>query len=277
MSGDESTDSPSNGLMNRRQWLGAATATLAATTLVGLFRSESGAAAAATSAQVSPSLQRFIQDYMSAMNAPGLTLGLANREGTLATASYGYADLAAKTPVTTKQLFQIGSISKSFAALVILQLQDEGKLDVQAPVLHYLPWLPIETEYGEILIHHLLTHSSGMPDDPPLFSGEPGARVRQTFKRAARHAQYGRRDHQQFAAAHCAELPAALRGPTIPAAWRARSRRSDEFPAGIRQHRRAAFGYDALHADAVELRGRPLRPLGLQGGFHRILDTAYRG
>lgn len=182
MSGDESTDSPSNGLMNRRQWLGAATATLAATTLVGLFRSESGAAAAATSAQVSPSLQRFIQDYMSAMNAPGLTLGLANREGTLATASYGYADLAAKTPVTTEQLFQIGSISKSFAALVILQLQDEGKLDVQAPVLHYLPWLPIETEYGEILIHHLLTHSSGMPDDPPLFSGEPGARVRQTFK-----------------------------------------------------------------------------------------------
>jgi CubicO group peptidase (beta-lactamase class C family) len=187
MDSGESKDFAATAWMNRRQWLGAATATLAVTTLTGLLRSESGAAAAAPSApapvaQVPAALQRFIQEYMSAMNAPGLTLGLANRAGSLATGAYGYADLAAKIPITTAQLFQIGSISKSFAALVILQLQDEGKLDVQLPVLRYLPWLPIETDYGEILIHHLLTHSSGMPDDPPLFSGEPAARVRQTFK-----------------------------------------------------------------------------------------------
>ena len=58
-------------------------------------------------------LDRFIAGYCAAMNAPGLTLGLANAEGTIRAASYGYVDLAAKLPVSTSHLFEIGSISKS--------------------------------------------------------------------------------------------------------------------------------------------------------------------
>jgi D-alanyl-D-alanine carboxypeptidase len=128
-------------------------------------------------------LRRFIAVYMRAMNAPGLTLALANRQGPVAMDAYGFADLAAKTPVTALHRFEIGSITKSFAAIVILQLQDEGKLDVQHPILRYLPWLPIETDFGEIRIHHLLTHSSGLPSaDGHFLPSEPGARLRQAFK-----------------------------------------------------------------------------------------------
>ena len=104
------------------------------------------------------------------------------RRGRCAFSSYGYVDLAAKIPVSPSHLFEIGSITKSFVALVILQLHEEGKVDLQAPIHGYLLWLAMETDFGDILIHHLLTHSSGMPDDPPLFPSSPQRRPRQAFK-----------------------------------------------------------------------------------------------
>jgi CubicO group peptidase (beta-lactamase class C family) len=41
-------------------------------------------------------------------------------------------------------------------------LHEQGKLDLQRPVLDYLPWLPIVTSYGALSAHHLLTHTSGL-------------------------------------------------------------------------------------------------------------------
>ena len=145
--------------------------------LTGLVR-----AAPAANSNAMRALDRFIAGYCAAMNAPGLTLGLANGEGTIRAASYGYVDLPAKLPVSTSHLFEIGSISKSFVGLTILQLHDEQKVDLQAPIRSYLPWLSMETPYGEILVHHLLTHSSGMPDDAPLIPSSPERRPRQALK-----------------------------------------------------------------------------------------------
>lgn len=142
-------------------------------------------AAASANSNAMRTLDRFIAGYCAAMNAPGLTLGLANAQGTVRVAAYGYADLAAKLPVTTSHLFEIGSISKSFVGLTILQLHDEKKVDLQAPIRNYLPWLSMETTYGEILVHHLLTHSSGMPDDAPLIPSSPERRPRQALKPGA--------------------------------------------------------------------------------------------
>ena len=139
-------------------------------------------AAPAANSNAMRTLDRFIAGYCAAMNAPGLTLGLANAAGTIRTAAYGYVDLAAKLPVSTSHLFEIGSISKSFVGLTILQLHDEQKVDLQAPIRSYLPWLSMETSYGEILVHHLLTHSSGMPDDAPLIPSSPQRRPRQALK-----------------------------------------------------------------------------------------------
>ncbi len=127
------------------------------------------------------SLDRFVVGYREAMNAPGLTLGLADRDGLIRVSAYGYTHIEARVPVSTSDLFEIGSISKSFVALTLLQLRDQGKLDLQAPIRHYLPWLAAETPYGEILVHHLLTHSSGMPEDEPVFPRDPERRPRQAY------------------------------------------------------------------------------------------------
>ena len=138
-------------------------------------------AATGSNAEALASLDRFVEGYCSAMNAPGLTLGLTGADAPIRASAYGYVDLAAKTPVTPAHLFEIGSISKSFVALIILQLREEGKLELQSPIRSRLPWLEMQTDFGDITIHHLLTHSSGMPDDAPVFASGH-ASPRQAYK-----------------------------------------------------------------------------------------------
>jgi CubicO group peptidase (beta-lactamase class C family) len=127
-------------------------------------------------------LDSYIAAYMPAMNAPGMTLGLTDTNRTLRTAGYGFANVDQRVPVSVDHLFEIGSITKSFVALVMLQLREEGKLDLQKPVLEYLPGLPIYAEFGPITVHHLLTHTSGLPDNLSVFASDPSARLVQGYK-----------------------------------------------------------------------------------------------
>jgi D-alanyl-D-alanine carboxypeptidase len=119
----------------------------------------------------------MVARYMREMNAPGLTLAIADRDAVLRVATYGLSDgisdAGRREPVRPEHLFHIGSISKSFAAIALLQLRDEGKLDPHAPVTRYLPWLRIEPR--EITTHHLLSHSSGLPDSLQVFPSDPDA------------------------------------------------------------------------------------------------------
>ena len=121
-------------------------------------------------------LDVFVKQYMQEMNSPGMTLVLADRGGVMRVATYGYSDLERGLRVKPEQLFHIGSISKSFTAIAILQLRDEGKLDLNKPILEYLPWLKIETRFAPITAHHLLTHSSGLPGNVPIFLSDPAGR-----------------------------------------------------------------------------------------------------
>src|ERR1051326_1398155 len=75
-------------------------------------------------------LDRFVEQYLRGMNAPGMTLALADRDGVQRVVTYGFSDTETHTRVKPDELFQIGSISKSFVSLCLLQLRDEGKLDL---------------------------------------------------------------------------------------------------------------------------------------------------
>lgn len=93
---------------------------------------------------------------------PGLALALTDRDRLLDVRTYGVADLAAKTPITPETLFEIGSIAKSFLAIILLQLAEAGAVDLQAPVARYLPWFAVRTAHAPITLHHLLTHTAGI-------------------------------------------------------------------------------------------------------------------
>ena len=74
---------------------------------------------------------------------------------------FGYADIQNEVPIDASSTFRLGSVSKQFAAMAIMVLADEGKLDYDDPVIEYLPLL---TKYPGVTIRHLLTHTSGVPD-----------------------------------------------------------------------------------------------------------------
>src|SRR4029078_13407404 len=122
---------------------------------------------------------------MRETGAPGMTLALANRNGLIRVSTYGYADTKAGSRVVPETMFEIGSISKSFVGLALMQLRDEGKLDLNKPIVEYLPWVNIISKFAAITTHHILTHTAGLPGAPLLLDAllgelwtayEPGKR-----------------------------------------------------------------------------------------------------
>jgi D-alanyl-D-alanine carboxypeptidase len=134
---------------------------------------------AATSAQTtSPTLDDAIAAItayapaaMTYQGTPGLSIAITDRSRTIRIITLGYANVDAKTPVTPESRFAIGSITKSMTALALMQLYDAGKLGLNAPVRQYLPWFAIDSGGVPILVHQLLSHSAGLPDD---YSAENG-------------------------------------------------------------------------------------------------------
>jgi CubicO group peptidase (beta-lactamase class C family) len=153
---------------------------------ITLLRSVPSVFAQAAAVQpVFAKLDEFIARHMHETGAPGLTLALANRDGLIRASTYGYADTKAGLKVAPETMFEIGSISKSFVALRLLQLRDEGKLDLNKPIAEYLPWLKINSKFQAITTHHILSHSAGLPGAPLLLDAllgelwtayEPGKR-----------------------------------------------------------------------------------------------------
>jgi CubicO group peptidase (beta-lactamase class C family) len=77
--------------------------------------------------------------------------------------SFGYANLEWNIPNTPDTKFRIGSITKSFTAILVLQLVEQGKLNLEAKITNYLPNFPKKTG-DKITVNQLLTHTSGLPD-----------------------------------------------------------------------------------------------------------------
>ncbi|MGB3327601.1 MAG: serine hydrolase domain-containing protein [Thermomicrobiales bacterium] len=95
--------------------------------------------------------------------APGFALAVTDADGIVVAREYGFANQDARTPVTRETLFEIGSIGKSFTAIILMQLAAEGRVDLQAPVSQYLPWFAVRSEHDQpITLHHLLTHTGGI-------------------------------------------------------------------------------------------------------------------
>lgn len=108
------------------------------------------------------SLDQLIRETMTTHDTPGLAIAVTDRQKLLWQASYGHANLAAKTPLKPGNQFEIGSIGKSFTCIALLKLQEAGEIDLQAPVSDYLPWLELRSEYEPITAHHLMTHTAGL-------------------------------------------------------------------------------------------------------------------
>jgi CubicO group peptidase (beta-lactamase class C family) len=100
--------------------------------------------------------------------------------------SYGSADIEHDVANRPDTVFRIGSITKSFTGLAVLQLEERGLLKVEEPLTKYLPETP--GEWKAVTLHHLLTHTSGVPDiskAPPYSNHSDPLRIDKTLKEMA--------------------------------------------------------------------------------------------
>ena len=107
-------------------------------------------------------IDQYVEQRMREANMPGLALAVTDREKPLRVASFGYADIFSGRQIDPSLMFEIGSIGKSFTNVALMQLYDEGVLNLQEPVSRYLPWFEVPSDYGPITPHHLMTHTSGL-------------------------------------------------------------------------------------------------------------------
>jgi CubicO group peptidase (beta-lactamase class C family) len=106
-----------------------------------------------------------IDEYMTMQTEGNRFSGavLVARDGeVIISKGYGLADQEEQIPNTPQTRFRIASLTKAFTAMAIMQLQEAGRLNVTDSICNYLPDCPPTWE--EITIHHLLTHTSGLPD-----------------------------------------------------------------------------------------------------------------
>jgi CubicO group peptidase (beta-lactamase class C family) len=124
-------------------------------------------------------IDKIFQAYASSRNIPGMVWGVVIDGRVAHLSAVGVQNRETNAPVTASTVFRIASMTKSFTALAILKLRDEGKLSLEDPVSKWIPEftrmaLPTR-DSGAIRIRHLLTHGAGFPEDNPWGDQQLGA------------------------------------------------------------------------------------------------------
>ena len=148
---------------------------------------------AAAAADLGPQIDRILQVHCDAGNFNGAAL-VARNGRVIFARGYGYANLEWRIPNDPDTKFEIGSMTKQFTALLVLQFVNEGKLKLDGHIADYLPYYRKDTG-AKVTLHQLLSHTSGIPNfiSQPGFLDGPASRMRYSV--------------QDFAKQHCSGDP----------------------------------------------------------------------
>ena len=133
-----------------------------------------------TLARAFPDVDRLFEKYAAEAHVPGAAWGIII-DGELAHIGVtGYRDVPSKAAVTPDTVFRIASMTKSFTAMAILKLRDEGRLSLDDPAEKYVPEMKAlvypTSDSPKITIRHLLSHAEGFPKTTPgAISSSPTA------------------------------------------------------------------------------------------------------
>ena len=114
--------------------------------------------------------EQYCEEIVKKYQIPGFSIGLAKAGELFYENGFGFRNVENKLPLSSDTVFGIGSVTKSFTCVAILQLQEAGKLSVHDLVVKYIPELKTTNEEftNQMTIHHLMTHSAGFPPLPTL-------------------------------------------------------------------------------------------------------------
>lgn len=121
-------------------------------------------------AQALPLLDAWVAYSVMQQHVPSVALTVVQGDRPVWTKAFGWADVSAKTAATPRTRYRIGSITKTFTALAILQLHEEGKLRLDDRVRDHVTTTAINARNVgrlDVTIRELLTHSAGLERDLP--------------------------------------------------------------------------------------------------------------
>lgn len=113
-------------------------------------------------------LRSYIVKQMKKQNIQGMSIALVDDQAVLWSEGFGFANVEADKKADESTLYRVGSISKLFTAMSIMQLVEQGKIDLDAPVSTYIPEFAPKSHNANptpITTRHILTHQSGLPSD----------------------------------------------------------------------------------------------------------------
>ncbi|HKE29353.1 MAG TPA: serine hydrolase domain-containing protein [Bryobacteraceae bacterium] len=113
-----------------------------------------------------PTLTSTIESTMRQRHIPGLAIGIVQNDKLVYSRGFGVMKTGdASRPVTPETLFHMASITKPFIATAVMQLWEEGRIDLDAPVEKYVSYFRLnDARYHSITVRQMLSHISGMPD-----------------------------------------------------------------------------------------------------------------
>ena len=122
-------------------------------------------------------LRAFIEHEMADKGLPALSIALVDGDRTVWAEGFGVADSATATPASATTVYRVGSVSKLFTDIAVMQLVEDGEIDLDAPVTAYLPDFRPTNPYGEaVTLRQLMSHRSGLVREPPhgnYFDADP--------------------------------------------------------------------------------------------------------
>ena len=116
-------------------------------------------------------IHQLMQDHAKSLKLPGLAYGFVVDNQLVLDSAIGFLNLDEKIPATTQSAFRIASMTKSFTAMAVLKLRDEGKLSLEDPVEKFIPEMANikypTSDSPAIDIENLMTMTAGFPEDNP--------------------------------------------------------------------------------------------------------------
>jgi len=120
-------------------------------------------------AAVARALTTFIEHERAAKAIPAISIALVDGQRIVWARGFGWADSAKSVPATANTVYRVGSVSKLFTDIGIMQLVERGQLDLDAPVQRYLPdFHPRNPFGGSITARELTSHRAGLGREPPV-------------------------------------------------------------------------------------------------------------
>jgi serine beta-lactamase-like protein LACTB len=134
-----------------------------------IARAQPASTAATKYAEAAQAMERWIAAEVTDKRLPALSIALVDDQRIVWARGFGLADTEANKPATADTVYRVGSVSKLFTDIAVMQLVEQGAINIDAPVTDYLPdFKPTNPFNKPITLRQMMAHRSGLVREPPV-------------------------------------------------------------------------------------------------------------